>query len=555
MSSNDGRIIQLPTLALRMEFSAAWKAVREWLVKTPLHSITWAINRASVAWEDGDRGPVLIGPRDSSFHDMEARNPAYRWAASELIRHAVLWSPVYTHGGPLAMNETLRDEVWFHVHISAAAQLEAMPSDVDILKQHGVEDFLHSTFGPQYLFQRSIPWLRVGQALLMFRDAPHRRKRRDPRFPLEAFEDLVKNALGTDIGRFVAFVVLLYDHSLQPDPILGALTWSTQEREIAEKLGLVSRHGHIEISHVPAMLQRMSASPKRMRAWMEEQIDHPGASEAELICAPNPLLRYPILQPFFGNNDLSAAPIPSQLLEWLNEPLVHELHEAIRAPSQFTRAHFSQIFEEYVGLLLDACSPDGQRWWNEDEFARLVDAQKNKGTRLVDWGRVFTDSMVFVDAKRGFLSPASRYRLDDRDWDSLKKKSLIEGTEQLGSFARVYAERNPSLVAHRESIGVIVTQSDSAIIAHWNELRQQLLETSQEYGITLVLLSLDQFQNLMTNWLEKGEVEWLPNSLRELAAKGRGAIHKIAPPRQSGPLWDAVSNLVSYFSPEGPRSA
>lgn len=520
-----------------------WTQLREDFGRTLLGDLAFSLNRASVAWDNGDERPARIGPPGSALLTLNPRNPAYRWAAGECLRQGVLWSPVGARAGAVQLPNGVSEpeRILRLVHRATSAQLDVVPSDSAVLETSGAWDFLFPTWSPQYLMARSSA-LRIGQALWMFRDAPRRRKERDASFPLEPLQRSYETALGMSVEDFVGLVLLLYGASVSERPVLTPTLYV--DAATAERFGVISQpaDGLLFRSHVATMLRLLGASRQEMLAWMADSIEGESAtppSELDLLRAPNPLHRFPLLRPLTDDPDRYIAPVPSTLLEWLYEPMVNHLYGSLSA-DRTLRKPFALAFEEYVGLVLDAYRASGPPWLHEDQL------RPRSGGAVVDWARPFGNSLVMVDAKRCFIEPLARYRLHPSDWETLET-GLRRGVEQAAEFMRSVSDGKVAPLGAgtgRQPIVILVSQGDTAVIGMQKRIEKDLAElgAAKLPGMKVILLSLDQLQHVATNWQERGD-GWLEQLLLRIADEGRSIIAKEAPHRATGPLWHEVQRL------------
>gem|GEM_PF-5943211 len=219
--------------------------------------------------------------------------------------------------------------------------------------------------------------------------------------------------------------------------------------------------------------------------------------------------------------------------------MVNFLYEALEGDEDLER-DFALAFEEYVGMILEAHSSGGAPWLHEDEL------RPSSKSSVIDWARPFPESVVLVDAKRCFIKPMRRYRMNATDWRGLEN-GLRRGVEQAATFwACVRKGEVPRLAgyADRPPIFLLVSQSDTSIIGMQERIERELAALAEQRcpGMKVVLLSLDQLQHIATNWQDRGDL-WLERFLRRIAVEGRGIIAAEAPHQARGPLWDEVGRI------------
>jgi hypothetical protein len=517
-----------------------WLTLKEDTGRVSLHAMAWALNRLNLSWDDGDEWPARVGLPASGLGMMPAMNPAYRWATAEAMRQGILWAKVCPMEGTDHPLVSL-DQIARLVHRAAIAHLELVPADIARVEAGGsISDFVFPGFAPQFLLSRSSA-LRTGQAIWMFDEAPARRAARIPAFPSGALRDCFTRALGMPVRDFVRILMLLYGASNSAKPMLMGDMY--RDQAAGAGLRLWTEENGVRRSRLPNVLEILAATPAKMQKWMTSAARlADGAAIHELLYAPNPLLRFPLVHPFLGDADRCFAPVPSLLLEWLYEPLIGYLHDSL--PRDLQCPHYGHLFEEYVGMLLDRHAPGGARWLSEVELGPVG------GGKVVDWARAFSDTVVLVDAKRCFIDPAKRYRFDADDWKSLEK-GLTAGVEQGAAFWKSVRRGDvPALAIAKQckALLVLVSEGDTSLVGNQEEIEASLktLAETRCPGMTVLLLSLDQLQHLMINWLV-ADLEWLPATLWEIAARGRKHVEEAAPHRAEGPLFDAVADI---FQPE-----
>lgn len=258
----------------------------------------------------------------------------------------------------------------------------------------------------------------------MFGDALKSRRLRlgnGPSFRADALSQLIERELGMSVAHLVGCVQMLFARSASENPTLdaGRLYLSPEVVEhFAPWLVAFAEVRPLCSSRLARAFRLLAASKTEMHAAMvaEAGVD----SEIALLQCPTPLQRHPILLPFSNTRALGVAPVPHLLFEWLYEPLIDLLHSACRASNLVF--DFNQVFEEYIGILLTRHSPASLRWLHEHEV------KPTTGT-VVDWCAELPSHVVLVDAKRAWLDPGSRHRLDAGEWDQFHR-TLLHGVRQ-----------------------------------------------------------------------------------------------------------------------------
>jgi hypothetical protein len=443
----------------------------------------------------------------------------FYFAAAETARMALLHCPKPSFNSPLILPvrrtdwsaiEVLMDHA-VHAHLAGQA---GNPADLEQrLHAQPVHDAFAPFWLPQAIFQRSFEF-RIGQALWLYRDAAEQRASRDPRWPVAAYGEAVHQALGVDIEAFLAALIQLAGRA-RAAPLLSPLrltptTATGYDDVVLEK----TRAGVLKPSAYASVFELLSGDPRRLNDWSLSELAATGGTAGEDPSrGPNPLLRYPLVRCFPDKSDFCVAPVPSMLLEWLYEPLVHQLFETCRKGG-FSEKDLSELFEEYVGLLAERCSPPGVRWVPELELRRSLPA----GRSVVDWAFVGSETAVLIDAKRAYVRPGARYRSRDEDWRTLRK-DMARGLGQATDFWQSIQEGHvPQLrrVVAQAPFALIVTQGDSAYHTARNDWRAGVESTiPPDRRLPWVVLALDDYEHLMNGWAGHDE-HWLRDALERM---------------------------------------
>lgn len=480
-----------------------------------LPDVLVALNDAVRQWAHGELVTAI-----PAFRDAGGKHPMFDWAAAETARYALLHCARPMYESPIVMPTPFRGWQSLEPLLDAAvnAHLAAQVGDQAEWEAQLLAEPLHNTMGaiwlPQFILQRRSQF-RIGQVLLLYGEAARQRAARDASFSMTAFDLAVRRALGVDIDMFLTAVVQTCGRAAA-EAKLSTLRMTPTARTGYDDVifgkggdGLLVPQAHASVFRL------LSETPENMVRWSAKQLEHrTGTISAPADRGPNPLLRYPLVRCFRDKTDYCVAPVPLLLLEWLYEPLVDQLFAACDAT--FTRHNVSALFEEYVGLLAQKCSPAGTRWVPESELKGLLPS----GRKVVDWAFVGGDYVVLVDAKRCFVHPAARYRWLDADWASTQKE-MGKGVHQACDFWQaVGAGLVPQLGActQKKAFALVVTQGDASFHAARDDWRAGI-----EHGldpasrVPWAVLSLDDYEKLMSAWFGRDDA-WLRAALERLAA-------------------------------------
>lgn len=515
----------------------------------PLDSMLVAINRICVEWANGQSVVKL-----PLLQDFPAKHPVLYWAAAETARHAIAWCSTRAKDSPIQLRRavvaTTDLEKLMSLVTDVQLNLPFMGSEETVthLRSHSVLDVGCRLWLPQYLIQRQSS-LRIGQAIMMYKQAPERRKRRDRNFPINRFNEILQSVLGCDLSSFVLALLQLRGISSGDNPCISAeRTVPMTDRRYDdhfyyEAVGLI----HPSVWCVANLLGAFASEIVR-----EMRVDLDTYDDSAIVNAPNPLLKHPLLRPFSDRPDCLIAPVPHLVEEWLYEPLQDKLF--MRCDSTFTVQHLAFIFEEYVGLLADKCSPDNESWIPESTLKEGYQGP------VVDWAKDIGNLVVLIDAKRVFQDNLRRYHSHASDWERVET-TWLEGVEQATKFwQNVKNGRVAALSDSRgkPAIALIVTHNDSDYRALHQDSRQKIeslisVETSSR--IPWLILSIDRYEQIFTQWQSHGENHWFADILLKAAFEDTRQVLDEIPHTPSGPLWSELEELISSLQAKIEESA
>jgi hypothetical protein len=521
-----------------MDLAESLKHTRAVFDPYPLDEVLLRLNRACVGWSNG-RGTWVV----RQVGQIEPRTPLFYWVAAEAAKHAILWCVRRSSTSQLvfrqltdvqitAMLEAALDVQLNAPHVGTASRHERLHTDRLI-------DIMSRIWTPQVVFQRPSK-LRFGQAVVMYRDAPRKRHERLPDFPLAAYQQVLTGVLGCTIEQFVLTLMQVTGRSHAPDPRLSMnAIVPVGDRSYDE---LLYAHGD-RLTTRPAfgaVVSAMTLDPASLQT-LADCADE--SAIVDLLAGPNPLLSRPLVKVFSDASDFTVAPLPGHLPEWLYEPLVNELFLACSRGAPFTRTHLAQVFEEYVGLVAQMCSPPGIRWIPESE---LTDGYSG---RVVDWACTIGSSTIVIDAKRAFISMERRHRSHADDW-AMTHRAWSDGVAQATEFwSAVRGGLVPALPVHAGGSGivVVVTHGEPDFRAFDDGTAQEVDCYVRDKAGTQpppwLVLSVDRFERLMTAW-SKGSPGMLTEFLHRAITGNRQAVMNELPIDADGPLWAAAEALM-----------
>ncbi|MBX3159181.1 MAG: hypothetical protein KF773_24645 [Deltaproteobacteria bacterium] len=395
----------------------------------------------------------------------------------------------------------------------------------------------------QYIVQRRSPY-RIGQALLMYRDAPLRRQQRDPAFSFPRFQAALQRVLGAGLEHFLFVLMQAAGRASGNHPALSHTTLApVKDRRYDRIVGSIDDRGMYSSAY-DGFFRALSATPEAMMQWSRERLRDldPDADELRVrFDGPNPLSRYPLVRCFPDKSDHCIAPIPHLIQEWLYEPLMDLLARELGTTTQLGQNVGAALFEEYIGALADLCSPNGPGWVHESAMQPAL-----QGRKVVDWARELNGHLVLLDAKRGYVEPSARGRWDPGDWTSIKK-AIVKGVTQACSFwTAIKAGEVPALLGTTASpIAVVVTQGDSTF---YNSTETWRTEVDNAIAglpdvVPWTVMSLDVYENVMTTWRGRDDA-WLPALLMRTTQERSHKAFAELPLLAEGPLWEAQSTFI-----------
>lgn len=503
-----------------------------------LADVLLAINRAYRSWTQGTL--------DCNLSFTKAAEPGSRiflWAAAEAVRLSVAWcrQPAFDRVGDVprqTKEQFLMPLIETATELLSTDRLIGSRLAEDRMLAGDIRDSLVRVFEPQYLLQRQSP-CRAAQAILMYRDAAKSRALRDAHFDRTQFDANICEALGCDIEAFVIAATQVRGASEGDEPLLTAKKIVPSERREYDHSMLYARHAEgIVTSAACDVLRLMSGSPHEMVEWTRTEAI--GRAEPQdpyrgLLEGPNPLHRFPIVRLFRDKADYAISPLPHLIDEWLYESLAGHLFDTFDFQG---KKQLDEVFEEYVGMILEHCSPDGVRWLYESEL------KPKSGGKVIDWARPFRDSVILVDAKKAFVGLGARYRSVSRDWRGTIEKNWAKAVVQGTAFWSAVERREvPALDKDRgkKPILLIVTWSDTDRRAGGLDVRDAVrpfLPPGLE-PIPYVIVSIDRLERVLASW-EAADVEWLSVCLADAVLRGAFAMSNSLPAPPTKPRLTAV---------------
>lgn len=510
-----------------------------------LEDVLLGLNEACRNWSSGTLQSALHALRNS-----EPGNPIMYWLAAETARHAMWHCIRPSLDSPIILPRANEYRGWETlerlIDLAVDIQLNVSGEPLEQWTQTLSKD-LWGAMGQhwlrQYIPQRRSPY-RIGQALLMYGEAPKRRALRDASFSISNFQEALHRVLGSRLEPFVFVLLQVAGRASSKDPRLSHGTLApVMDRRWDKIVGSLDDRGMYSSAY-DGLFRALSATPEVMLQWSLDRLRDldPHVDELRVrFDGPNPLVRYPLVCCFPDKPDHCIAPVPHLIQEWLYEPLMDLLARAIGMNTNRGQTIGAALFEEYVGLVADLCSPIGAGWCHEDALQPT-----KEGRKVVDWARVLGGHIVLLDAKRGYVEPSARGRWDPADWTSIKS-AIIKGVKQACSFwTAVRAGEVPALRGTTaKPIAVIVTQGDSTF---YNSTETWRAEVDAAIAglpdrVPWTVISLDIYENVMTTWRKHDEA-WLPEILLKTAQDRSHKAFVDLPLRVEGPLWEAQSSFV-----------
>ena len=510
----------------------------------PLDIVLIAINRACRQWEQGDTSFNL-----RVLKECEPQNPTFYWMAAETARHAIAWCIYRRHNRPINDDNISREQLEHLIDLASNAQIDLPFRSLEAtsrLTSDPLLDIACRLWMPQYLLQRYSGY-RVGQARLLYQKAPERRYKRDPQFPLSEYRRILSSILGCELEFFLFSCLQLQGMASGENPCISIQRLVPLQDRRYDRTFFYDHHpSGLIIPRVQAVIKRLSASPNEIIAQARQPLEQ--YDELAIIKAPNPLLSYPLIQPFPDRSDYAIAPVPHLITEWLYEPLIDKFFA--KRNQVFTNRHISQIFEEYVGLIADLCSPDHQAWIPENV---LEDGYSSKvvGSKVVDWAKDLGNTVVLIDAKRTFMSNEDKYKslperwkeCDDYWHTGAHQAEVFWKNGKSGKVPRLSDSK------HKPAIAVLVTHMDSDYRALHHDTIKEL---TSSYSIPCIVLSVDRYEQIMMQWSRTKDPEWLSVFLEKAvnAEDFKNLFDDEIPLTQDGVLWDERDKLIENLKTE-----
>lgn len=499
-------------------------------------------------WQSGalkSRLPPLV--------NQEAGHPMFYWMAAETARHAIGYCARPSFDSSIVLRGAEEYRGWKTieqlVELAVDVQLHVPVQPISRWEETLSQDIwgaMGQIWLPQYILQRRSPY-RVGQTLLMYGEAPSRRIQRDNTFPLEPFRAALRRVLGAGLEHFLFVLLQVGGRSVSDDPGLSYLALAPlKDRRYDRIVGDVDERGVFHSAY-EGFFRALSAAPADMMAWSRGRMQMLDPSRTDLPArfdGPNPLTRYPLVRCFPDKIDHCLAPVPHLIHEWLYEPLMDLIAQevGIALGPDLGRGVGAVLFEEYIGLLAERCSPAGSGWIHEDALRPL-----RSGRKVVDWACPLSNHVVLLDAKRSFIEPAVRGRWVSRDWAGIKN-GITKGVKQACMFwSAVKAGEVPALheSATKTPVALIVVQGDSTFYNSTDTWRAEVDAAIAGLPdvVPWTVASLDIYENVMSTWHQCDE-GWLPDLLLKAAQERSHKAFADLPQRAEGPLWEVYMSFV-----------
>lgn len=499
-----------------------------------LHNILGGINRLYRQWLDGSIKTTL----PISMHEGKKMG-SFLVNCADAARLALAWSrePAWDRLTTDLPQRRLESLLYIATDaISTTRHLGSKEAESRLKDGNAsLPELLGWLSDSQMLIQRD-ERIRPAQCRLMYEEAAKARARRDHRFDLASYHSHIIDTLGCDIDRFV--LGMMWIHAC-------ALSKSDSEIMRPDRLfRLQERWGKQDGSTIAApimarIIKKLEARPYELREWMKK---HSGLSanapdELHYACAPNPLHRFPLIRPFRDVDDCWIAPLPKLIYDWLYEQMAEHLCEADQAHKHV----LASIFEEYVGLLLKNCSPDGIEWLYETSLV-----PSNNGQRP-DYAREFTETVIMIDAKRAYVGVDTKYAGYDTAWDSATT-TWARAVEQMSSFwDAVTAGMVPPLASarHKKPVAIVATHFDHGIRPKL-EMAEEIVarKLGGKPHIPFIVLSAEKLERLLSGWEASNDIEWLPQRLAADSLHEVRRLIKDMDPNPSGYLSREIDKII-----------
>jgi len=276
-------------------------------------------------------------------------------------------------------------------------------------------------------------WQAIPRALLLYLDANARLP--NPEFDIDAE---FKAHFGLDVRTFLTLGFLLYAQFISERAFYPLLGWRSTVPAVRE-LGIMTRE------NVEALLRLVAADQQKFK---DESLKRAASGTGNDQYDWNAFFKFPVIDIGNGNHVL---PLSRLLIYRLHDAPFHELadlHQGQGGENPF-RAFFGNVFQEYIGLLLDDAFPS--------------QAQREAGGPPVDWLVRVRDAALLIECR------SQDFKIETK---SKGDRSLIE--HDLGRIARDVVEKLPrkkeSLASRALEFGLEDAQSWHYLVVVRNPL-------------------------------------------------------------------------------------
>lgn len=204
-----------------------------------------------------------------------------------------------------------------------------------------------------------------------------------------------------------------------------------------------------------------------------------------------PLVRADVL-PAQAPPDALLAPAPAYLARRVTEGVYHSLSKAYqgeRADTLF-RAAFGYAFQEYVGMLLEACSPPGT------VLAEWEYKSAGKKRHTPDWLLLDGDRLVVIEAKQSVMDLNAKVLGHLDIVAEGLKKTLIKGADQLLTFRADVLQHIEGLerLKNVREIELLIVSYDDIPFANW--IIRDLMAREVPNAADVHICSIDDFEEI-----------------------------------------------------------
>jgi len=344
---------------------------------------------------------------------------------------ATLASMVVRWGNPHRNNATNQPDFDLLIslvnqYIGRDAVMDSMETNHGQIPMQQISHFLFRAGLSQFPFQKSAT-TSLCRSVLLYEVAAQRASRRKL-FPQYDFSNRFLTRTGVTLRDFLSVCAIAWTASIG-----NTNGFTSGYFQKAREEGIKIPKEDIVLK----VLEAISADPQKFRD-SADKMRYPDRNLSNYDF--NPLLIYPIIRPWSKSSSLRdrmIAPVPHLILYRVNEGIFYDL--LTQDETKFTD-WFGIVFEEYIGLLLQASFPNAKIYSEE----QIKEHNSKYQGDMVDWVVCLPSKVLLFECK---ISGLHKTTIESNCNDEVNSnlEPYIIGAEQLSQFKEAILSGKVSL--------------------------------------------------------------------------------------------------------------